>query len=368
MKGRLTFAALALTGIVLAGLMVYPAVRSPHSDLAAAPELTATPSATPAAQAHLPLIRYDALPTPIPTPTPFPYSAEAVLYITAFGPLNASTFTGGSFVLENKSLGGERISRVQIDLSTAVFPDMVYDPFGTAGDQVAKDLSIDSRTGLDFKGHKYDAPHDGGYDVLELNFDKFDPGDRVTFSVDVDPSSIQGTSAPGPGESGSVCGLELVGSTVTVTFEDGQVLAGQLTPVADPARLGGAWAVIRDGLPDAPVIAVQGIAPPAAVDEAQQTVRVSGPPGQPVRVIVIEGGLYTAGLPGGGNDIDPFEANNALGLKSYSAVLDPNGMVDVPITLVKTKPEGGIGIVTAVFDNFYGVDGRVAPVQVLELD
>ncbi|HEX2100497.1 MAG TPA: hypothetical protein VHF69_07530, partial [Candidatus Synoicihabitans sp.] len=50
----------------------------------------------------------------------------------------ASTFTNGGLKLQNLSTGGQHIEAVMIDLSTAIFPDMVFDPTGTAGDPDAK--------------------------------------------------------------------------------------------------------------------------------------------------------------------------------------------------------------------------------------
>jgi hypothetical protein len=82
---------------------------------------------------------------------------------------------------------------------------------------------------------------------------------------------------------------------------------------------------------------------------------------------VVEGGRFTQGLPNGGHDIDPFEANNALVAREYQGVVGPSGTVDIPITLSRTVPEGGIHHISAAFDNYYGVKGLVAPALVLEL-
>lgn len=319
----------------------------------------------------LPVIRYDAAPTPPSTPTPTPYSAAAALYITPFRSINASTFTPSAFVLDNQSLNGERLTELRIDLSTAIFPDMVFDPFGAAGDLVAKDLTVDVREGLSFNGREYEAPRDGGFDVLTLRFANFDRGDRFEFSVDVDPTSIRGTGAPGPGESGSVGGLELVGATVTATFDNGETFTGQVFRMAEQGAHGanhsGAVAVVRSGLPPRPQIALNGVTPPTNVAATDQTVRVSGPVGQPFIVLVVEGALFTAGLPNGGFDIDPFEANSAIAAREYQGVIGPSGTAEIPVALSRSLPEGGINLITAVFDDHYGLKGLVAPALVLEL-
>jgi len=247
---------------------------------------------------------------------------------------------------------------------------VVFDPFGAAGDTVAKDVDVDVRQGVTFEGHSYDGPHDGGFDALLLEFSGFDRGDRFEFSGDVDPTSIQGVGAPGPFESGSVGGLELVGATVTATFDDGTVLVNHAYRRADPGAGGpdhsGAVVVLRPDLPEAPGIAIVGVAAPAVVAAPAQVVRVSGPAGRPVVVLVVEGGLFTAGLPGGGFDLDPFEANSAITAREYPAVVGPAGTVDVPILLSRSLPAGGINYVTAVFDNHYGVKGATAAALALE--
>jgi hypothetical protein len=349
--------------VVLAGL---PAAGR------ALPDVTTTPSVTPSDVVHLPIIRYDASPTPPATSTAAPYSAAAALTITPFKDILASTFNTGSFVVENESLGGERLTELRIDLSTAVFPDMVFDPFGAAGDTVAKDLTVDIRQGLSFDGRVFENPHDGGFDVLILRFRDFDRGDRFEFSIDVDPTSITGVAAPGPAQSGSVGGLELVGATVTATFDDGAVLVNQAYRLDAAGTAGpnhsGAVARLRPGLPERPGLAIAGVAAPTTVAAPEQIARVSGPVGRPVVVLVIEGGLFTEGLPGGGFDLDPFEANSAIIAREYPSIIGPAGLVEIPIVLSRSVTEGGINIITAVFDNHYGVRGLAADPLVLELE
>lgn len=320
---------------------------------------------------HLPLIRFDPSPTPAVTPTAPPLTHAATLHITPFKAINASTFNANSFVVGNQSANGARLTEMRIDLSTAIFPAMVFDPFGTGGDTVAKDLSVDLKVGLNLNGHRYENPNGGGFDVLILEFGGFDPGDQFEFSVDVDPTSIKGSGAPGPGESGSVGGLELVGATVTVTFDTGEILINQVWRMADRGPQGpnhsGAVAVLRGGLPPRPQIEIAGIVPPAIVGNPGQTVRVTGPAGQPVTVLVVEGGLFVEGLPGGGFNVQPFDANNALVAREYDGVVGPDGWVDIPVSLSRTMPEGGINHISAAFDNYYGVKGLVAAPLVLEL-
>lgn len=360
---RIFYAAIAIMMLIPMVMNVFGLPRSRtanQSTSAAAAEATRT--------AHLPIIRTDPSPTPVMTPTVTPYSPAAVLQVTPFKAMNASTFNTGSFVLENTSLGEERLTQIRIDLSTAIFPKMVFDPDGTAGDTVAKDVQVDDRVSVSSPAHHFEDPNDGGYDVLVMDFQGFKPGGFIAFSVDVDPTSIKGVGAPGPGESGSVSGLELVGSTITMTFDNGHVLTGQLSRMPDSGNVAGAFVDLRDGRPDAPQIEVIGQpSVPAIVNSADQVVRVSGPAGQPVTVMVVEGGLFTDGVPGGGHNIAPFDANNALTYREYKAFVSPTGMIDVPVVLSQSGPPGGINIITAVFDNHYGLKGLVSAPLVLEL-
>lgn len=277
----------------------------------------------------------------------------ASLTVTAGGGLNASTYNSGSFVLENLSVQGVRIVRVRLDLSTALLPDLVFDPLGLAGDTVARCLTIDSNPGLvglvspaDPCSSPFSAAHDGGDQVLTLDFDDFRPGRSLLFSVDVDPSVIRGAEAPGPGESGSVSGLEMTGATMEVTFSDGAVLQAALFPIAGDD--GGSRAVVRTGaiaslaitMPGAPVL-------PATLPSPSQTVRLTGAPGTHARLLRAEGSLETAGLPGNGFDVEPFEADTVVQVEQWSVTLDLTGIADIPVTLTRAGADAGLNLFVA---------------------
>src|SRR4030095_6862313 len=100
----------------------------------------------------------------------------------------------------------------------------------------------------------------------------------VTFPLDVDPPSIRGASAPGPGESGSVSGLELTGASVTVTYEDGTSQTSSL--FRNAGSLGQAQIRLDGTSRPTPSLAVVGIAStPATVSQLNHVIRVSGTPG-----------------------------------------------------------------------------------------
>ena len=300
----------------------------------------------------------------ISSPEILPPSPEAIFRIDMSGGLNGSTFTPGSFVLTNAISNTERITRMRIDLSSAMFPDMVFDPNGLAGDTVAKNLQVNGNTAV-FAGHLFTDPHDDGFGAIEIAFTSFDPGESFTFSIDVDPTSIKGVGAPGPNESGSVSGVELIGATVTINFADGTVVTGQ--PYRLAGSNSGSEALLRLGLPEAPTLQLLGgVVPPAVVANANQTIRVTGTPNRPVRLLLVEGGLFTAGVPGGGFDLDNFEANSALTIQEYSATTDTTGTVDMPITLVRSQAEGGFTYLVAVQENGFGMRGMVSAPMILE--
>ncbi|HRQ40336.1 MAG TPA: hypothetical protein PLD25_20685 [Chloroflexota bacterium] len=293
-------------------------------------------------------------------------SEEFILQITPTGGLFSSTFEPHSFVLTNPAGNTQPVIHVAIDLSTAVFMDMVYDPNGIAGDLVAKDLTVDSNgTLVGFAGHNFANPHHDGYDRLNLAFTHFDPGETFTFSVDVDPTSIRGVQAPGPYESGSVSGLELVGATVTVTFADSTVLSGQTFRL--PHSLGGSRSVVRTNLPSAPQVQVVGVSGnTAVVTEPHQTLQIETSSRGLVRALLIEGGLFTEGVPGGGFDLDPFEANTALTAREYE-YFSNGGTIQLPVQLSRSHVNGGLNIIVVVQENAFNYKGAVSSPIVLEL-
>ncbi len=74
-------------------------------------------------------------------------------------------------------------------------------------------------------------------------------------------------------------------------------------------------------------------------------------PGAHGTVVVAEGHLEVAEAPGGGTDLDPFEANTAVAIDEVSFTIGSGGTVDVPIVLTDsssaTAAETGINHVTA---------------------
>jgi hypothetical protein len=270
---------------------------------------------------------------------------------------NSSTSTTGSFHVINQSTGGEGITSVTIHLPGSLLPDIVFDPTGGAGDTAGKAFTADSggaATGL--SGHSFTGPHDGGFDSLTINFTDFNPGETFTFSVDVDPTSIQGAVPPGPQQSGSISGLEASGATITVQFSDGSTRSGELF-VAAGSKVN-SHVILDEAAPVAPTLEMLGVAnTPTIVTNSSQTIRISGPQGATARLLQTEGALFLGGVPGEGFDIDPFETNKVIFVTHASFTIGSAGFVDVPVLLNDSHERGGVNTFVAVIQD---LDGRTS--------
>ncbi len=286
-------------------------------------------------------------------------------------PNSSSTAKAGSFEITNNSLFGQELNRVVIDLRTGMFPDMFFDPDGTAGDIQSKNFTVDADTGLQVVSHQFLKPRDGGFDAIEIILNDFDPGETFSFSVDNDPGSTRGTAGPGPADSASVSGLELTGTQIIAEFSDGSVYGAETYRI--PNSDTGSQAIVEADLPSAPEIAAVGIADlKAQVSDASQTIRVTGNPGEEISLLVLESALYTED---GGFDIDPFEANTAIGVNELTGTIGADGTVDIPVTLTKTnttveagvESQTGLNYIVAVQKDSNGKVSLNSDVLVLEL-
>ncbi|MCW1923658.1 malectin domain-containing carbohydrate-binding protein [Luteolibacter arcticus] len=267
---------------------------------------------------------------------------------------NSSTNTGGSFQLENLSTSGEKILSARIDLSTAMLPDVVFDPAGTAGDPDGKAFEQDSFNGTGTPTHAFESPHDGigsedGYDALRVNFGagvSFGPGKKMTFSADIDPTNVKGAPGPGPDHAASVSGLELIGATITVTFDDDTTRVVRMGGVPGHSNKN----LMSQGVLSAsnlatPVISVTGKASPFTLN-ANPTVRVTGPAGASARLCVAHSELH---LPvDGGYDVDPYESNKVVVFDPKSVTIGAGGFVDFPLTLAHASAPDGIKLLSAI--------------------
>ena len=298
--------------------------------------------------------------------------AEAFFGVTRNQGIDASSYNANSFVITNESSSGVLITDIEIDFATSMFPDMVFDPNGTAGDTAARCFLAGngaSATGLvapaDECEDPFSVPHQDGFFVLSLEFNDFDPDETFSFAVDADPTSIRGTSGQGGNSAGSVSGLELTGATFQVTFSNGTTRTGKL--FRQTGFNGGAECRLRASPPATPGLTAVGVSSPATVFTASQTMRVTGPAGADVRLLRVEGRMDDNG--GSGFDVDPFEANRAIVVEEKTGSIGGNGQLDINVTLTRGAADGGFNYFAAVLvsDDGSGRTGLTSPVVVLEL-
>ena len=288
--------------------------------------------------------------------------ARATVRIDPFGNnIDASTY-GGGFSIANESQGVQAIDRVVIDLSTAILPNVVFDPFGAAGDPAGLELTVQNEGGTGFASVNYLQSNNGGYDAIEVLFNDFNPGEQFTFAIDVDPTSIQGLSAPGPNESGSVSGLELSGATVDASFSDGSQLSSR-TFYVDGSN-DASVATLESGDPLAPTLSLNGSSNPSVVANANQTIRVTGQAGSQVALYVVEAGLFTSNFVS-----DPFEANSVIGIDPVRNVTIGNsGFADVSVNLSRSGNDSGLNHIFAAARAANGEFGAGSSALVVEFD
>jgi hypothetical protein len=104
-----------------------------------------------------------------------------------------SNYGVNSFQITNT--GDKKIARIDIDVTSALYPDSVFDPFGLAGDTAFKALTIDTDGGTGVVSPNSYFPYIGlggtaGYKGLNLLFNEaanggFNPGEIVGYSMPV---------------------------------------------------------------------------------------------------------------------------------------------------------------------------------------
>ena len=233
-----------------------------------------------------------------------PANGKAVLAITAnSNNVQISNFGNNSFQITNT--GDKEITQVNIDVTNALYPDSVFDPFGVAGDTASKPLTINTGGGTGVIAPNNDsyigAGGTAGFEEIQLLFDEnvnggFEPGETVGFSVDMDPNSVAGAqknlldagSSPA-WDVGGVSGAELIGSTFTVTFADGTTASGQLQGVGNQA--GSQALASQDASNTSVSLAVNGLeaGDVGTYDAGGPSVIVNGPAGQTARIVLTKG-------------------------------------------------------------------------------
>ncbi len=308
-----------------------------------------------------------------------------------------SNYDSGSFVLSN--VGDKIVTKVEIDVSGAVLKDAVFDPFGLAGDTIAKVLTINNAggTGVDAPNNDASDPNNGtyvgaggttGYEGVVLTFDQttsggFQSGETMTFSVDMDPNSVAGAKkstldagSDPDWDVGGVSGAELIGSRFTVTYADGTTSTGYLHGTGTQAGARGLSSQASPGTEASLVVNGLGEGGVGTYSADDFTMVVSGPAGAVMRVVLMKAMIQpttNAFTTGGTGEqayapqldaqlaalaASDFPANNAVelqtvdvtltgGVQDISSLFDLSGVAAYDFTGEDQLP---LGIVAAVID------------------
>ncbi|MFD1686725.1 malectin domain-containing carbohydrate-binding protein [Halobellus litoreus] len=306
---------------------------------------------------------------------------------------DATTYFEDSVQITNT--GDQQIESLTIDKSTSLIENMVYDPTGCAGDggcnPGATDIRIVNEDGAVLTSHEFQKPVNGvdgtdGYKALHMEFDDFDPGETITYASDGDPNTIKGGGGQQSVLAGPESGIDLTGTTVTASFADGTTAS---SGTFNEGSLAGSTGVARANAPDAPSIDAQDVTlqattlsdrhTAATVADADQTIEISGPPGETVRLMHAEATLLLEDVPTydgtPGYDIEPYEANNVENYTITDVQLDQNGEATVDATLTNltgelTSPadESGFNYFVATVQGDDGHAGTASNVIVLKLE
>jgi hypothetical protein len=309
---------------------------------------------------------------------PAAQTTSASVAITPNSGVEASTYNGGSFQVTNT--GDTNIQTLTLDTSETMLPDMVFDPFNTAGDDVGKEFTLDSGDvtvqNVEYTNFHNGVDNDAGYDTVVVTLSGFEPGETMAFSVDMDPTSIDTTDL-GSQAAGPVSGLETTGMTVSVDSGSGPVEA----VVVGDGSAGGATATVQEDTDESkPSLSVDGVSlssttlsdrhSAATVGDAQQTISISGaPPNAEVTLLRVAGELNLNNVPTG-YEIEDFEANKANQVEYYPVTTDSNGEATVDVTLTDTGSveESGLNYFTAWVVEPDGDTGPISDYAILELD
>ena len=70
----------------------------------------------------------------------------------------------------------------------------------------------------------------------------------------------------------------------------------------------------------------------------------------------------------GGFDLEDFESNSVIQKSEVVSTFNASGVVDLPVTLTKTDPEGGINLLVAVEVDTEGVISSTSNIATVEFD
>lgn len=296
--------------------------------------------------------------------TPAPGTGSVA--ITASG---ESTFNSGTFTITNT--GTVAVDKVVLTIDSTFLDHIFWDSDGSGDAGAPKPFTVDSAGGTGVtsaSGVTINPLPGGGYATLVIDFPDFDPGETMSFSIDVDPRSAAGFGSGSP--HGAVSGLEMAGTLVTAMFADGSSASGELFgtgPVSSSAN-------VRAGLAPAVDIKIgtltngQG----GLVQEAGQVVELRGQPGARVAVVVGSGDTLPDDGSAAGLGLGPLGFNSIEGVRITYVTLDSSGFGTVTIDVSDpdaADPDDGVfRVMAAVVDAQGAPAGRVSAAVTVKQD
>lgn len=257
------------------------------------------------------------------TPKPDAGLGAAQLTVTPDAALDVSTFNPDTLKLENLISSGKDLKQVIINLDHAILPDgAFFDPNAAGGDN-GKAFQLNSVSGSFIAKATYqNGSATTGYKQITIDLTDFNPGEKASFSLDIDPNSMLGYGQTVT--AGGVSGAELAGSHVTFIFADGSTTEAELfgSGIAQADARGFA------NLHTAPTVSLQSqTSGNVAFPAGDPSILVTGTPGSTVRVQMMTTAMLSV------HSDDAFEGNSATDVQYETITLDASGQGIVSGTL-----------------------------------
>jgi hypothetical protein len=267
-----------------------------------------------------------------PTQEPTAPAGDVSFLVTPNKGIGASTYTDNSFSIANAGGSTAQIAKITFDLRSAILPGMIFDPSGLGGDVTGvptKAFTVNGKTGtFDVTASYSEGSVEYGFGVMTLTFTNFDPGDALSFSIDIDPKNIRGSD--GSGAAGAVSGAELAGSHITVDYAGGET---RELDIFGDGSVGGAEGKALASAVAEPILTVAGISTgQIAVNSTSQVVSITGTAGARIKIMAMTTDTADA------QPTSIFDGNKAIAVKYSIVTLDANGKGTLAITVPEDNP------------------------------
>jgi len=247
----------------------------------------------------------------------------AEMILTPNAALNVSTFNSNTVQLSNLAESKSDLVKVVFNLENAILPDGIFFDPNTAGGNAGKGFQINSQVGTVAGTATYqNGGPTTGYRQMTLNFNGFNPGESIGFSVDIDPDSMLGFNQSVL--AGEISGAEMAGSRVTFHFADGSITEAEV--FGSQIAQGEARGVAQ--LRAAPTVSLlNATSGNLTFPASDPTITVQGSPGVTVRVQMMTVGQLSVPFD------SPFKGNSATNILYETVVLDSGGRGSVSASL-----------------------------------